>query len=327
MIVTPGVVTGAPNGFVASNLDPALNSTYNNEIYDPNFLPGFESGLTNTTVSWSSGDGYANLGYSIGPWVREETTSLPHFAAGPQCCNFVEVPHTQQFRRVEWGDYYYVRAGLGSPGINLQNYTAVFGAPPTAVGLRTDWDWTVQFSFNWIPPVMMDKSNEWAAIGIATTQYVPSVPGNLVYTLVNFWMDSNSSNHLTAYSDGIKREIAASNVVVYHPMQISGLGNESVTLNISPYLEDTLQSLGIQNSQNQPPLITYIYLNVEGYNFSWNTTLLSFWVMSPSMSSPSQILYLLVPLVLGATAGTLALFFVLKQRAIRKTALRDPARV
>src|SRR5260370_25534463 len=106
-----GVVTSTPAGYSISNLDPTFNSSANNEIYDPNFIPGFQSGLTNVSVSWSSGSGYGRLAYMVGPWAHEET-DIPHLAVGPQYCNFPEVPHTQQFRRVESGDYYDFKAGL-----------------------------------------------------------------------------------------------------------------------------------------------------------------------------------------------------------------------
>jgi hypothetical protein len=281
---SPGVATSAPRGYVVSNIDPNFNSTYNDGIYAPNFQPGFEAGLTNTTILWNSGNGYGKLRYSVGPWAYEESPSIPHFAVGPQCCNFKEVPHTQQFTRAEWADHYYSRAGLGPPGVNVENYTAVWGDPPSYVGLRTDWEWTVQFSLNWTPPVIMTPANGRGAIGIAVTQYVPSAPGKLVYTLVNLWMDTNSSKIVTRYPDGTERGVVSPTVVVYHPVQVTGQGNETITINISPYLEDTLRVLGLPTVQKQPPVISQAYLNVEGYNFEWNATLWSFKLMSPQYS-------------------------------------------
>ncbi len=316
VIISPGTMISVPPGHALSNLDPTFNSTYNNEIYDPNFLPGFEAGLTNTNVSWSSGNGYGNLGYSVGPWTYEEGDGIPHFAVGPQCCNFVEVPHTQQFRRIDWGDYYNVRAGLGSPGINVENYTATFGGPTTYVGLRTDWDWKIQLSLKWGNPVMMNSSNEWGAIGIDTTQVVPSAPGELVYTLINFWMDSNSSSIFAASSrDG--RWAGASNLVTYHPVQIARGGNETITVDISPYLEDSLQALGLKQSQNQPPVIAYVYLNVEGYNFGWNTTLWSFKVMTPTNTSPSTIPFASVFPIVILAAAVAAFAFAFRRYRVR----------
>src|SRR5712692_8668996 len=161
---TTGVASGLPPGFAVSNLDPNLNSPYNNEIFDPNFIPGFLAGLTNTSIEWRTGMGYAKIGYSIGPWSQVEF-SVPHFAMGPQCCNFVEVPHTQQFRLPDWGDYYYVRAGFGPLGVNVENFTATFGAPSSYVGLRTDWNWTVSLSLDWSQPVLYNQSSERAAVG------------------------------------------------------------------------------------------------------------------------------------------------------------------
>lgn len=310
----PGTSSNVPQGYSVANLDPFFNSTHNNQIYDPNFLPGFEAGLTNTHVSWSSGNGYGNLSYSIGPWNSEEGTGIPHFAVGPQCCNFVEVPHTQQFRKVDWGDYYYVRAGLGSPGINTENYTAVYGGPTTYVGLRTDWDWKVRISLKWENATTMNLANEWGAIGIDTTQVDPAAPGQLVYTLVNFWMDSNSSQVFDSSSKA-GRWVAGPNLVIYHPMQMAGEGNETITVDISPYLTDTLQALNLNPSQNQPPLITYVYLNVEGYNFSWNNTLWSFELLTPTPSSSTVFLYATgIGAAVGITAS-LVLYQLLKRRS------------
>ena len=308
--VTPGVIVQVPNGYVVSNLDPAFNSnsTLNNEIYDPNFLPGFQAGLTNTSISWSSGNGYGSLDYSIGPWAHEQV-GLPHFAVGPQCCNFNEVPHTQQFRRVDWGDYYYVKAGLGPPGINLENYTTDFTSP-VDVGLRTDWNWTVQISLNWKPPVMMNPGNEWGAIRIAVTQFVPNAPGNLVYTLLNFWMDTNSSSLITAFTDGTEREISPPNIAAYHPVQMTSSGNQTVMVNISPYLRDTLRVLGLQSALNRPPVISYVYLNVEGYNFGWSTTLWSFKVIAQPNNSLSTTAFL----VGGSIAAVSVTLFYLDLR-------------
>ncbi len=314
VIVTQGVLTEVPKGYVVSNLDPTFSSTSNNEIYDPNFLPGFEVGLTNASVSWSSGNGYGSLGYSIGPWSHEQV-GLPHFAVGPQCCNFAEVPHTQQFRRVEWGDYYNVKAGFGPPGVNVENYTTDFSAP-AYVGLRTDWNWSVLVSLDWKPPVLMNPGNEWGAIGIAVTQFVPGAPGNLVYSLVNFWMDGNSSSTVTPSTDGNERRVVLPNLVVYHPIQIAGPGNETVNVNISPYLEDTLRVLGLQNVQNQPPAISYVYLNVEGYNFGWNTTVWSFRVIAQPNNSGLAILVSQVIEVVAIAAVSVTLVYLdLKKNA------------
>src|ERR1700752_4987287 len=88
--VSPGVSHNAPSGYATSNFDPNLNSQFNNQYYDPNFIPGFEVGLANTSIYWHSSNGYADVGYSIGPWSHDEH-GVPHLAVGPQCCNFIEV--------------------------------------------------------------------------------------------------------------------------------------------------------------------------------------------------------------------------------------------
>jgi hypothetical protein len=313
--VTPGIVVEPPSGFYAYNFAPTLNSTYNSEIYDPNFIPGFRVGLTNVSLHWDAGIGYAHVGYSIGPW-QDLQVALPHMAVGPQCCNFVEVPRTQQYRAEDWGDYYYVRGGFSSPGVNVPNFTSSFTAPAD-VGLRTDWQWIVSVSLNWKPPKLLNPRNGWAAVGIAATQYVPTAPNKLVYTVANFWMDSNSSDVLGKLpGSSASRMIASSHVVVYRTIQLadSQEGNQTIMVDLSAYLKDTLSTLGFASSSGEPPVISYVYLNIEGYNMQWNTTLFSFFVMSdhdPSGQRTFEISYLYYLIPLGIVS---AVVFYLKIR-------------
>jgi hypothetical protein len=302
--VTPGVRLKPPGGYYVYNIDPTLNSTDTNPVYDANFIPGFEVGLTNISISWGSGPGYGHIGYSVGPW-RDLQVGLPHLAVGPQCCNFKEVPRTQQFRRVEWGDYYFVKAGFLPPAVNEPNFTSDFTAP-AYVGLRTDWQWTISLSMDWVAPTLLNSSNEWAAIGISITEYVPDAPRKLIYTVLNFWMDENSSRVLTNSAMGSEGYmVVSSQDVVYHVFQLNSNGNQTVTMNISPYLENTLRVLNLTAPGSQPPVISYVYLNVEGYNMVWKSTLYSFFVMStenPHQPSgfPNQVWYFLGIAVIAA---------------------------
>ncbi len=302
--VSRGIILNPPQGYYVYNLYPTLNSTENGPVYDPNFIPGFSKGLTNISVSWSTGPGFAHMGYWVGPWT-ELQVGMPHLAVGPQCCNFQEIPRTQQYRRLEWGDYYYVKAGFVSPGVNLPNYTTNFAAP-AYVGLRTDWNWTVSVSLDWRSPRMLNVNNEWFAVGIAVTQYVPSVPEKLVYTVLNFWMDANSSKVLSASSSGDEGYLVTGpRIVVYHSLQLTEDGNQTVTVNLSPYLDDTLHILNFTSSQSDPPVISYVYLNVEGYNVQWNSTLYSFFVLSdhsPIENASARylpLLYLGIPILVA----------------------------
>ena len=313
--VTPGVRLNPPEGYHVYNIDPTLNSTDTNQVYDANFIPGFEVGLTNISMSWESGPGYGHIGYSVGPW-RDLQVGLPHLAVGPQCCNFKEVPRTQQFRRVEWGDYYYVKAGFLPPGVNEPNFTSDFTAP-AYVGLRTDWQWTVSLSLDWGAPILLNPSNEWAVIGVSITEYVPNAPHKLIYTVLNFWMDENSSRVLTNSATGPEGYMVVSpQDVVYDVFQLNANGNQTVTMNISPFLDNTLRVLNLTAPSSQPPVISYVYLNVEGYNMVWKSTLYSFFVMTnepPSQTNgfPIQVWYY-VGIALVATA--IAAGFSLKSR-------------
>jgi hypothetical protein len=313
--VTPGVSLNPPEGYRVYNMDPTLNSTDTNPIYDANFIPGFNVGLTNISIGWDSGPGYGHIGYSVGPW-RDLQVGMPHLAVGPQCCNFKEVPRTQQFRRVEWGDYYYVKPGFLPPGVNEPNFTSDFTAP-AYVGLRTDWQWTVSFSLDWGAPVLLNSSNEWAAIGISITEYVPNAPHKLIYTVLNFWMDENSSRVLTSSATGSEGYMIVSpQVVVYDVFQLNAKGNQTVVMNISPYLDSTLRVLNLTAPSSQPPVISYVYLNVEGYNMVWRSALYSFFVMSKeNASQPSGIstyAWYFISLALAVT--TIAAGFKLKSR-------------
>jgi hypothetical protein len=245
---------------------------------------------------------------------------------GPQCCNFVEVPHTQQFRLPDWGDYYYVRAGFGPPGVNVENFTATFGAPSSYVGLRTDWNWTVSLSLDWSKPVLFNLSSERASVGIAVTQYVPSAPGKLVYTLVNFWMDQNSSRGLRAFNDGVAKGVSPPNLVTYYPLQLQGEGNQTVVVNLSGYLSDTIRTLNLPTTEAQPPLIAYVYLNVEGYNLRWNTTVWSFNVMTNSQDQQLALggvaVFLGVALAIGAAAAGL---YYLRSRTVTRRKFESDA--
>ncbi len=322
--VTPGIALEPPSGFYAYNFAPTLNSPDNNEIYDPNFIPGFRAGLTNTSLHWDSGLGYAHIGYSIGPWQNLQV-ALPHMAVGPQCCNFMEVPRTQQYRGEDWGDYYYVKAGFLSPGVNMANFTSTFTAPAD-VGLRTDWPWFVSLSLDWKQPKLLSPRNEWGALGITATQYVPNAPNKLVYTVVNFWMDSNSSNVLSKLpGSSSERMIAGSHVVVYHPIQMTGTydGNQTISIDLSPYLEDTLNALGFSPSSAEPPVISYVYLNIEGYNMQWNTTLYSFFVVSnhnPTEETPATATALYGAAIITAVAG---LVYINRKMRKRTTQVLD----
>ncbi|MGA2460982.1 MAG: hypothetical protein ABSF82_06130 [Candidatus Bathyarchaeia archaeon] len=318
VVVTPGVLLNPPEGYQAYNIDPTLNSTDIGPIYDANFIPGFEVGLTNISITWDSGPGYGRIGYSVGPW-QDLHVGMPHLAVGPQCCNFKEVPRTQQFRRVEWGDYYTVKGGFHPPAVNEANFTSDFTAP-AYVGLRTDWQWTVSVSLDWGPPKLLSSTNEWAAIGISITEYVPNAPHKLIYTVLNFWMDGNSSRVLAKSATGSDGFLIVSpQVVVYSLLQLNANGNQTIMLNISPYLENTLRVLNLTTPSQQPPVISYVYLNVEGYNFVWRSTLYSFFVMSKGgaqqtgESPPFQMYYL------GIVLAGLAIIAVFKLKSYKKS--------
>jgi len=321
VVVTRGVILTPPSGYYAYNFAPTLNSTEDSEIYDPNFIPGFRVGLTNVSLSFQAGQGYAEIGYSVGPW-RTLQVSIPHMAVGPQCCNFVEVPRTQQFRARDWGDYYYVRAGFASPAVNLANYTANFTAP-AYVGLRTDWQWVASLSFFWNVPRLLNSKNEWGTVGVAVTQYVPNAPKKLVYSVIDFWMDGNSTSVLMKLPRSVSSIglIVSPNEVVYPLSQLSNAdtGNLTITINLSPYLQDTLETLGFANDSAESPVISYVYLNIEGYNMAWKTTLYSFLVMSDHSPIGSSLAGLKVfvygvPVICGIAGG----LYIYRRRKIRR---------
>ena len=318
--VEPGISYQPPSGYLAYNLDPTLtNTTENGLIFDPNFIPGFQIGLPNTSISWSTGVGYGKIGYWIGPWDHIHQ-QVPHLAVGPQNSNFIEIPRTQQFRMPSWGDYYYVKAGFTYPGVNIPNYNASFALKePIYVGLRNDWQWIVRFSLDWKPPELLNHQNEWAAIGLVATQYVPSAPTKLIYTIVDFWMDANSStfdktNVINQENFSLIRTGPTS--ATFHPIQLATTGNLTVSLNLTRYCQETLRLLGFSDSQPNPPVISYTFLNVEGYNMRWNGTLYSFFDLSNNNVKasggnlfPSSTLFVAFVIAAAATISVVYLRF------------------
>lgn len=311
-----GVTSKLPSGYTAYNIDQAFsNITLNGLVFDPNFIPGFKVGLPNTSISFDTGLGYANVGYWIGPW-NETYYQVPHLAVGPQNSNFQEIPRTQQFRMPTWGDYNAVKAAFVSPAVNIPNYNASFLlTQPIYVGLRTDWNWQVQMSMDWNAPILLDQKNEWVAVGLAITEYVPNAPTKLIYTVVDFWMDKNSSTFgkVTSNQGSGNYSIVriGTDAVTYHPIQLSTTGNVTVNINITRYTDETLRLLGY-TSQSQPPVLSYTFLDVEGYNFKWNGTLYSFNDMSSSDQSISY--FFLAPLVVVTTIVAIAgIFYLLKR--------------
>lgn len=315
-----------PTGYVEYNIDPTLsNVSLNGLVFDPNFIPGFKIGLPNVSIYFSSGQGYADIGYSVGPWNRTYY-EVPHLAVGPQNSNFQEIPRTQQFRMPGWGDYYAVKAAFLPPAVNIANYNASFLlTEPIDVGLRTDWNWNVQFSMNWSEPSMLNASNEWAAIGLVTTEYVPSAPTKLVYTVVDFWMDQNSSTFGTngssvAPSGNYSIVRVSPNSVTYHPIQLSTSGNVTMNINLTRYTDETLRLLGYEGGagEAQAPVLSYTFLSVEGYNFRWNGTLYSFFDESNSGTGVAFTQYNYVTWSLLAVAFALAATFSVAYYRIRR---------
>jgi hypothetical protein len=208
----------------------------------------------------------------------------------------------------------------------MANYTANFTAP-AYVGLRTDWQWVVSMSLNWDAPKLLNPSNEWSTLGIAATQYVPSAPKKLIYTVVDFWMDPNSTKVLRTLSSSANNRgvIVSPQIVVYPSNQLSqtSVSNQTITIDLSGYLRDTLDTLGFANATGSPPVVSYVYLNIEGYNVAWNTTLYSFFVMTdhspalgPVNAYPTYLL--LVPLVCVA-AGGLLVYLRVRRRSLSRT--------
>ncbi|MHB8567366.1 MAG: hypothetical protein ACYC7D_01195 [Nitrososphaerales archaeon] len=312
-----GISNQPSNGYTSYNIDPTLsNASLNGLIFDPNFIPGFQSGLPNTSIYFSTGQDYANIGYSVGPW-NETYYQVPHLAVGPQNSNFQEIPRTQQFRMLSWGDYYTVKAAFLPPAVNLSGYNASFQlTEPIYVGLRTDWQWQVQLSMNWHQPKLLDQGNQWAAIGLVTTEYVPSAPSKLVYTIIDFWMDENSSTFGSNPSsiDNYSIVRSSSTSVTYHPLQLAAVGNVTLNLNLTKYTDETLKFLGFPTIAGQPPVLSYTFLSVEGYNFQWNGTLYSFFDMTNSSSHSGVSVQILVPALIVLLVATSAGIYVFYRR-------------
>ncbi|HZY91732.1 MAG TPA: hypothetical protein VFG07_03020 [Thermoplasmata archaeon] len=270
------------------NLAPTFRDAHNDEIWDPNFLPGF-NGTPGVHINWSDPFGGPGvLSYYVGPWTNGSVAAYPHFGVGPQAFNFVEVPRTQVFRSPEWGDYQNVRQGFQACAVNLGNYTVnpTQALHPVYIGMPEDGvDWSVQLALHWNLPVVTAGLPVDARFELVTTTTLPALSANttprLVYTEFVLW--SAASSIALASRSLPQSEPAASDVAGDVSFTLDSLPSASVdrtyVIPISSYLDQTFNRLGLSP---EGALLSYVYLSAAGYNVHLSTSISGLWLESPS---------------------------------------------
>ena len=277
--------TPVPAGRTVYNLDPEFGSSQNDLVWDPNFLPGF-NGTPEVHVSWSAPQGGpGRLDYLVGPWANSSVAAFPHFAAGPQAFNFVEVPRTQVYRSPLWGDYHYVSQGFLACAVNQGNLTvnATQALHPVYVGLPENGvDWTGRFTLDWSAPVPVGDAGGVGYVALSLTTALPPVAGavgaRLVYTQILLW--ANAAPVLGATATGATLTEGA---IGTDRFAVPFLTNETPTrtfsLDLSRYLSQTLADLGVD------PLgavLSYVYFDVGGYNYHLRLGIHNLFVEGPN---------------------------------------------
>ena len=279
--------TGSAPALHVYNLAPAFGDPRNDEIWDPNFIPGF-NGTPGVSINWSAPlGGPGVLSYYVGPWANGSVASYPHFVVGPQAFNFVEVPRTQVFRSPHWGDYEQVRQGFLSCAVNLGNYTVNTSAAlhPIYIGMpESGVDWSVRLSIHWNPAVQTPGVPADARFELVTTTTLPALGPysypRLVYTEMVLW---STDGLVTALGGGAAPAVhPASDVAGDSTFTLDQLPNAAVDRSydvpVSTFISSTLSSLGLPAGG---ALLSYVYLSAAGYNTHISASINGLWLGAP----------------------------------------------
>jgi len=304
------IPAGSTSALSTYNRDARLIGPDNGPIWDPNYLPGFNTSLP-AHIQWSAPSrGPAVLDYLVGPLaLPPSAASSPHFAVGPQVFDFTEVPRTQVFRQPSWGDYNQVQSGFVPCAVTVGNttLTPTEEEVPQYVGLpESAGDWRVDLSLGWSAPVPLAglPASGFVAL-VATTTLPPLSTGGgarLVYTQLGLWTGNRTAQGAAA---GVGVDYGGG-IVGSATFSIDQLPNGNVSRNysidLSPLLSKTFALLGISGAGG---VLSYTYFLVAGYNYHLRATIDSLLVQGPSSlclspDPPLVALVLLATVPLGA---------------------------
>ncbi|MCI4353255.1 MAG: hypothetical protein L3K14_07740 [Thermoplasmata archaeon] len=313
----PEAIPPGPTAAVSIyNRDPGLTGPDNGPIWNPNYLPGFNSSLP-ARIQWSAPTGGPGVvDYLVGPLSSPPSTALaPHFAVGPQVFGFTEVPRTQVFREPSWGDYNQVQSGFVPCAVTVGNttLTPTEAVVPQYVGLpESAGDWRIDFSLDWSAPAPLPGLPAWGFVGLVATTTLPPLStgggARLVGTELGLWTGNSVAPGATS---GIGVDIGGGIVgdVIFPIDQLpNGNVSRSYSIDLSPLLSKTFTTLGVSGAGG---VLSYTYFLVAGYNYHVRVAIHNLLVQGPSSlcSGPglpliTLVLVVMVPLSAWLVATT-----------------------
>ncbi len=286
-------VGASPGPPYTYNVDPFFLRSNNDQVWDPNFLPGFPSEPEARILWQDPTGGPAQLSYLVGPLATAPNASeVPHFAVGPQTFNFVEVPRTQVFRSPSWGDYHYVQEGFLPCAVNAGNVTpnATQALHPLYLGMpETGVDWQLQVGLRWVgaEPLLGLPYEGSLAIDLTTTLPATSSDAypSLVYTDLILWQGASSGSSSLVRAGAVSTNSTRGGTVSFVVDDLSASVPEarSYVLDLTNYLGWTLGRLGLDPSG---ALLSYTYLSATGYNVQVQASLSSWSLQSSRALCP-----------------------------------------
>jgi len=304
LVITSPFSSVPSSGRSVYNLDPAFTQANNDLVWDPNTEPGFAA-TPGLHLNWSDPPGGPGaIDYYVGPWANGSVGPYPHFGVGPQAFNFVEVPRTQVYRSPAWGDYTDVEQGFSSCAVNQGNLTvtAAQAVHPVYVGMPEQGvDWQVQFTLDWTPAVPTAGLPDSGRVAFTTTTTLPPLPGQLgarlVYSQLVLWSSDPVAESIAPAPAGTEQ--GSIGIGVFPADQLPDVPvARTYSLDLSPFLADTLTGLGLSS---QGALLSYVYLETDGYNVRLHLDLRDLYLTGPTGLCGSSLVSSLNP---NADAGS-----------------------
>jgi hypothetical protein len=315
LVITSPYSSLGSEGRTVYNLDTSFSAANNDLVWDPNTEPGFQA-TPNLHLNWSDPQGGpGTIDYYVGPWANSSVAAYPHFGIGPQAFNFVEVPRTQVYRSPTWGDYGSVEQGFASCAVNQGNLTvsAAQAPNPIYVGMPEQGvDWQVQFTIDWTPAVINAGLPDSGRVALTTTTTLPPLPGQvgarLVYSQLVLWSSNTTAESITPAPAGTEQGSVGIGVFPFDQLPSTPV-ERSYSVDLSPFIDATLAGLELESPD---ALLSYVYLEVDGYNVHLRLDLRDLYLTGPSNLCGSSLVASLNPNppsglgTLGASAVSIA---------------------
>ena len=285
LLITSPFSSLGTSGRSVFNLDPSFQAANNDLVWDPNTEPGFGA-TPGLHLNWTDPiGGPGTVDYYVGPWANGSIAPAPHFGVGPQAFNFAEVPRTQLYRNPSWGDYQNVDQGFSACAVNQGDLTvtAVQAPNPVYVGMpERGVDWQVVFTVDWTPADATPGLSDSARLALTTTTTLPPLPGQigarLVYSQVVLWSSAPIVESITAAPPGTEQGSVGLGVFPWDQLPSSYV-QRTYSIDLSPIMATTLAGLDLAG---QNALLSYVYLEADGYNVHLHFDVRDMYLSGPS---------------------------------------------